>query len=337
MLKLASAITREVSNAVDYEYRQKIMAIQALVDPNFRQNTIWFDGKRYTLEEFRNYFRSLFDGVSEEELNEEIRNGYEAFGLTKKQADRLVQKNLNDFTVSELEEMAQQVADLADEGRQVWQAKQDEKRRQARRLQNQIISGIMSRPHAKTPDEMPTPGSAEDKKAQKNVRKQVRTAWFKTLNMDRKAQMLDNDEKGVAYDLLIRERRKVQSNESKAKSARINPVMDLMKQLNVNPQDLYQTVDITINGKTEKFTYSDLFYGLAAQRDERNYRAFAYGTLVTIGEKEQLNHDNNLIEALGFAKNKQFVQQAEAALAQKPDYVKVFKAMENDLLKSPPQ
>lgn len=330
-LKLASAITREVSNAVDYEYRQRIMAIQALVDPNFRQNTIWYEGKKYTIDEFRQYFRSMFEGVSEEELNEEIRKDYEAFGLTRKQAERLLQKNLNDYTVAELEQMAQQVADLAEEGRQVWQAKQDEKRRQARRTQNQIIAEIMSRPHAKTPDEMPTPGSAEDKKAQKNVRKQIRNAWFKTLNMDRKAQMLDNDEKGVAYNLLIRKRREVQSNESKAKNARINPVMDLMNSLGVKPQDFYETVDITMNGKTEKFTYSDLFYGLAAQKEQDNYRAFVYGTLVTIGEKERLGGDNDLIQTYGDAKNAQFVRQAEAALAQKPDMVKVFQAMEDDL------
>lgn len=328
---LANAITREIPNSVDYEYRQKIEAIQAMIDPNFRRQTIVFNGRVMSIEEFRKQFRSNFEGVSNEELDAEVRKAYEDFGLTRKQAERLTQKNLNDFTVEELEDLAQTVADLKEEGKQVWQAKQDEKKRQTKRLQDQIMREIMLSPKYKDPADEPMPGTAEDKKAQKSIRKMINAGWLKTLNMDRKAQMIDGDTKGVAYDLLMRRKREVQNTESKRKAARFDPIAKKMEELGIKPMDIYETVPVTLNGKVHNFTYSDLYYGLAAQNEERNFRAFAYGTLVSRAEKDSLRNDNQMIEALGKAKNKQFVEQAKLAFVGKENLMEIFKAIEEDL------
>lgn len=312
--QLASAITEKPSDAVDYEYAQKINAIRSLVDPNFRAGFIRYNDKKYSIAEFRE--------IVEKE-------GLLSSDLTDYQIARLTKKSLDDWTISELEEMAEKVSRLREEGRQIWQAKVDKRAFEAQALQNAILREILENKHYKAPDDISA--SIDYQRRRRSLKTKWKAGIGKTYNMDRKAQMVDGDKKGVAHDLLVRKKRETQENELRSMSRRQDPITKLMKDLGVSVDDLYKTVDIALDGKQYKFTYSDLVYGINAQKEERNYRAFAYGDLVSDQDKIDLFHDSVAIERLGDDRNRQFISQAKLHLANEEKLQKVFDAIEKDL------
>ena len=321
-LNLANSIVTKPSASVNYEQAQRINAIAALVDPNFRRETVVIDGRRMTVEDLRTWAGSEANPLE-----------FSPYMIT-----RITKKSLNEWTVSELEEMALQVSKLLEEGRQIWQAKVDARAVQARSLQNQIIDNILSSKKYKKAGETPLPNSVESIRKEKVKSSGLNSLIMKTLNMDRKAQMLDNGMKGPAFDLLIREKRDAQNTEYRNKRNRIRPLEKLAKELGVRTKDLYETVPVSLEpGLTLKYTYSDLVYGLFAQKEQRNYMAFAYGDLVSQEEKMRLNHDNDLIQRLGDDRNKAFVQQAEMYLNEKPEIMRLAEAYEADLQAQAPR
>ena len=313
--RLATAIVTKPSTAVDFEYAQKINAIRQLVDPNFRADHVNFNGKKYTLAEFRDFVNSSDNPLE----------------LTPYQLDRVTKKSLDEWTVAELEDMAQTVANLRQEGRQIWQAKVDKRQHEAEAIQNRIISTLLANPKYRDANDQPASSSAEARQEKRSMSTRIRSTMLKTLNMDRKAQMLDGGVKGAAFDVLVREKRDAQSEEYRSITAREQAVIDVMKSTGVTAKDLYELVPITVDGKIQKYSYSDMIYVINAAKETRNYQAVAYGTLVSAQEKIQLNHDNDMIKALGDARYRQFVMQAEAYLADKPELMTVFNAIEDNL------
>lgn len=313
--RLATAIVTKPSTAVDFEYAQKINAIRQLVDPNFRADHVNFNGKKYTLAEFRDFVNSSDNPLE----------------LTPYQLDRVTKKSLDEWTVAELEDMAQTVANLRQEGRQIWQAKVDRRQHEAEAIQNRIISTLLANPKYRGANDQPASSSAEARQEKRSMSTRIRSTMLKTLNMDRKAQMLDGGVKGAAFDVLVREKRDAQSEEYRSITAREQAVIDVMKSTGVTAKDLYELVPITVDGKIQKYSYSDMIYVINAAKETRNYQAVSYGTLVNAQEKSNLNHDDEAIKSLGDARYRQFVSQAEAYLADKPELMTVFNAIEDNL------
>ena len=135
----------------------------------------------------------------------------------------------------------------------------------------------------------------------------------------------------ISFDVLVREKRDAQSEEYRSITAREQAVIDVMKSTGVTAKDLYELVPITVDGKIQKYSYSDMIYVINAAKETRNYQAVSYGTLVNAQEKSNLNHDDEAIKSLGDARYRQFVSQAEAYLADKPELMTVFNAIEDNL------
>lgn len=299
-IKRARSIMVKPSAEVDYEYAQKIYKIQAMLDPKFRQDGVMVDGQWVKL--FGQYKDQTFLDTLEESTDEEIR---EAVGERAYMRLKKLQKPLNDWTIAELEEMSEEVSYLRSEGRMVWKIKEGQRKYVAEQIQREIIRNLHMTGKFKP---RPLFGSKEDQEQQKNPKHTAWSLFLGTWNIDRKAQMLDNDEKGTAYKLLVRDRRKLQSIEWRNVDRRQQIVLQAMKDADITEKDLYEPVEIKIDGQKYHVTKSYLGYAYLANLNQDNRDAISYGVLVSVDEKAELDHDNDLIRELG---DKRFLELME--------------------------
>ena len=329
-IKLARRIMVKPSDSVDYEYRQKIYQIQAMLDPKFRRDSVVVEGERMDLEDAAN----IFEGSTDEEM-------IEALGERVYNRIMGIKKPLNDWTMAELEGVAQEVANLRKEGRQIWEAKQEQKRIVAENYQIAMIRSLVATGKYQ---KRTLPGSIEDDRRRKSVKERLRSVLYATWDADRWAQMIDNNKKGDAYELLVRMRRRLQQVEWENIERRVKPVIDLMKSKNVNlkPEGLYKTVEISLSGMETpaSVTYSYLMYAYLSQFNDQNRDAVAYGVLVSTEEKKQLNNDNDLVRQLGDRRYNELIMLAEKYLgAENPasPYMQVVEAIRQDLNSQAPR
>lgn len=318
---LARSIVEKPSKAIAFEYAEQINAIRQFVDPHSRSPYVKYNGEVMPVDDFREKMS----------LNPDL------LGLTKYQMDRLLKKDINEWKISELEEMAEIVEKLRFEGRLVWQAKIDRRNYEAQMQIDSLLRTIRSNPKYKEPSDEPLPLTGEAAQNRRKLKAQKNTWYLKTLNMDRKARMLDGDKEGPAYKLLVEEKRNLQSEEARIKSLRSDPVFKLMKKHGIKTVDLYDAYSISLGDRTEKYSLSDLAYGILAKKEIRNYEAVAYGNFVSIREKEELNHDNELIKNLGDWRYSKFYEQATEIISNLPGVMEVFEAIEADLQKQAPR
>lgn len=301
-IKLARKIMVKPSDAINYEQAKSIFGIQALIDPNFRRDGINVaeDGQRVklTLEEAQEYF----SGTSEDEIINAIgRRNYE----------RLVEerKPLNDWTINELEELANEVAELRHTGRRILAAKRERQVAIAQQYQDSIIRSLMAT--GKYTDQ-PIVGTREDQAERQSPKRTLRAMYYATYPMRVKAMMLDGDKQGDAYNLLMLQKRNAQAREWVNVERRLKPFYDAMKELGFTYKDLYETVPIDLDmQKKWNMSYSQLMYGWLSQYNEDNRNAISYGTFVTQEEKASLSHDSKLIQVLGDQRYNSFLEQAE--------------------------
>lgn len=319
---LAHIITSpRLNDDVNWEQRAEIQAIAAAVDPNNRRDKIRVAGKLMTVPELRTAIE---------------RGDIKLENITPYMLTRLTKTPLNEWTVSELEEMAEYVESLRTLGKQIWQAKIDKRNMIAEQLRNQIIHTVQAnRLH---PETTPIPNSEEARQLEKKWRTKFKNTFNKTLGIDRKAQRLDNNTQGTAWEILVDQRRKLDTEEYQAVQKRVQPIYQLMQEKGVKPSDLYQKVSVYLDGtRTTMMTYSDIAYGLFAEKDPQTYEAFAYGDLVTQREKEyeraQTTDDeewNDRIRRMGDDRYKNFKQAAQGLFYQHPEYLEIFQAIDDE-------
>jgi len=312
--KLWNGIMRKVSRNVNWEQAEVINAIHRLlgdVSESTNEN-ITLGGKIMTLKEFR-------EGVDKGTI--------EVAGLSDYQLKRYLNKTLADFTIQELEELYDTVRYLTKTGRQEWQAKVDQRNYEAQQYRNILINEIISSPKFKGNE--PLPETTEAIKKSRDLMTMFKTAWYKTLNMARKAQILDNGRKAMAYKLLISEKRDIQDAEYRAIRNRIKKIDALMEKLKVKPEDFYEQFTLDIKGLQDStYTLAQLIYGVKAQLEERNRQAFAYGNLVNQIEKS--NYTDEQIEEIGDRRYQQFTEQAQKILDGRQNVMKIAEAIWED-------
>jgi hypothetical protein len=301
-MKLARKIMVKPSDATNYEQAKAIYGIQALIDPNFRRDgvNVAEGGQRVklTLEEAQEFF----SGTSEDEI-------IDAIG--KRNYERLVEerKPLNDWTINELEELANEVAELRHTGRRILAAKRERQVAIAQQYQDSIIRSLMAT--GKYTDQ-PIVGTREDQAEKQSPKRTLRAMYYATYPMRVKAMMLDGDRQGDAYNLLMLQKRDAQAREWVNVERRLKPFYDAMKELGFTYKDLYETVPIDLDmHKNWNMPYSQLMYGWLSQYNQDNRNAIAYGTFVTQEEKASLSHDSKLIQVLGDQRYNSFLEQAE--------------------------
>ena len=356
--ELAEIIMREPSKNVDLEEADKIRAIQALLDPAFRRG-MRVNGHTWNIDTLKAMFRG------------ETERDPVVFGaLTEEQLTRLSKKDLNEWTLEELEEMATAVRALRKQGLQRRQMKVDAERARIRRYRDAAMSTIIGSGNYKEP---PTSGSTEKREEDRSFLNRMRSIYYSTINWARKSQILDGTSnhnpdksriynttigrtttghKGVFYDLLVRMKRDAESEEFRMMTERMRPVRDYIKAHKISEDSFYEKFSINIDGRKQTYRYSDLVYIYLSQNNPRNRDAVAYGEFVSQYEKDTIKRDveeeiigagrkenaarseeiNNRIREIGDARYESVLRQAESIIKDESrrDLFEVVRLIEAD-------
>jgi len=286
--KLASKIMSPVSQAVDYKYKLPILAIQATLDPKFRTGKVKYGDKLVQLDDIK----AIVETVGDYDISQT---------LPARIADRLSKRSLNEITVAELEEIASRVATLRKTGRLIQQARSVFQSELANSMRSSIESTLRATGKFIQP---PPTGTVEDVKRKRGLLEKSRSMLYATWNIERKAQMLDNMKKGMAYDLLVDRPRDAYRMEKTNVNRRYEAVMQSMKNSGIEFDDAYKQVQVG----DSTYTRSDLAMFYMGAKNDQSRAALAYGNLVSPIEKETLTDgeiretgDNRLAEVLEVA------------------------------------
>ena len=301
--KLGRAISLPVNlNTTDYSVAEPIMAIQAIVDPVFRTEWTWnletnpegvAGGGTMTITDAIAYLSNL---------QEDDRNNILSV-LSPDLVARLAgtRNPLNDWSISQLRQLAEEVSELRRRGREILSAKKAFERETVERIQQSIIDAVR-KVKVKDDDRDTLPGSVERIKAGQNARARFRSARYITMRMQELAQLLDGGlgHRGAAYSLLVDEKRYHQSREWRAIDSRIQKVANLLTDEAV--KNLFEKVTLDLPGGYKvTFNIDDLAYAYLSQFDEDSRAAVAYGNLLdekekgTIKNRGHLNDDGEFV------------------------------------------
>ena len=336
--ELAEIIMREPSKGVDLEEADKIRAIQALLDPAFRRG-MRVNGEIWDIKKLKAMFRG------------EVERDPVVFGaLSEEQLTRLSKKDLNEWTLEELEEMAIAVRALREQGLRRRQLKTSAERARIQRYRDAAMSAIIGSGNYKEP---PVSGSTEQREEERSLLNRARNIYRSTINMSRKSQILDGtsnrDEnrgrlynatlgrtstghKGIFHNLLVDMKRDAEAEEFRMMTQRMKPIRDRISALKINEERFYENFDIDFDGRKTGFRYSDLVYIYLSQNSLRNRDAVAYGIFVSQYEKDTIKRAvedeiigagrkadaartkeiNNRIRQIGDARYESILRQAES-------------------------
>ncbi len=297
--KIANAIMRPVSlKSIDYSKAKEIQAIQALIDPEFRREWVYdvridpAQNPHYgtvTVQEAKDYINTLTDQAKRD-----------FFALMPQSlVERLTEqrKPLNDWTLTELEQMASSVEMLREEGRAILRAKTDLRNAQAREIKRSILKAMGAFDNN---DGGSIPSSLQRLSEGKGFKARLHSIMFRTRRMQELAQLLDGGygNKGEAYHLLVEEKRWHQDNEARAIEQRYDAVKGYVNNKTIDQMSEKVTVDLG-RGKTADFTVDQLAYAWLSQYDEDNKNAVMYGSLMTEGEKGTVEQKGKDVDYLG--------------------------------------
>lgn len=304
--RLAAKIMAPVSKSTDYKYKLPIMAIQATIDPKFRTGNVKYNGKTVALKDIQ----AIVDELGEYDITQT---------LPKRIADRLNKTPLNELELTDLEDIASRVATLRKTGRLVQQARtifnSELANSYAQTISNSLIDTGKYTPPSAT-------GSVEDIQSKRSIRERFRSMFYDTLDMPRKAIMLDHDKKGTAYDLLVDRQRDAYRVKESNIARRMATIEQVMKDAGVTYEDAYKQVEV--DGTT--FTISDLAMVYMGAKNEQSRMAIAYGNLMDARERDSMTNEE--VRSVGDERLAKVLDAAEANLS--ADMLKVLDAISND-------
>lgn len=263
---------------------QAIMAIQSMIDPEFRRDWIYAldvnlrgEARKgtMTIPEAKNYFAHLDDEGRQAVID----------ALSPQVIARLTEerKPLNDWTVEELKEMANEVYMLRKLGRETLSAKNAFLQEQSKYIVKSMLETL--RPIAGN-NLKNFPGSQETLSQAKNPKTRISQMIYSSRRPQELAQLVDGGygKKGPAYNLLIDEKRYHQNRALRKMDERFSTIDPLITKETAEKLAKTHRIDFG-DGHIQTFTLDDLAYIWLSQYEEQNSAAVAFGTLVTQEEK----------------------------------------------------
>lgn len=334
--KLARIIMRRISANVNMEEADAIREVQAYLDPAFRSRMRIGGKESMDISTLKKLYREdpgniIFSSLSPEKLA------------------RLAKADLNELTISELEDLAAMVNYLYRLGLEKRRAYLEARRAEVRQYQSAFINEVMS--SKRYTGDNPLPGTKQQRNLDRSFRFKLASLYDSTINMDRLAQKLDGGRKGLFFDLLVRRKREHEAEQWRNTSERTKRIYDFIKEEKVDLNSLYRTVDISLpavssNGldfdaRMVTLTVSDLAYFYLSPGNERNVAALSYGSLVTKAEKEEVRQTfkdredasdilNSTIRELGDQRYAQVYEVARSVIEGDPKVLALVRMIEED-------
>lgn len=273
--QLTHQIMRKPSERVNATQAMAIMEIQKAIDPH-----AWGKKTQDTINSLR----------KELENNPAL-----ASEIGKEWLNRATKKNINEYTLSELEEMAAKVKALRNEGRVIFENKDKARKEEKFNLQGRIADILLHLPGAAKPGEEPNKDSFLGKIADK-----IKDFDYAFTKAQQFARIMDGAEGGPNYDLLITETNRAYRAEMDQVDRRMKTVMEAFKREGVNPEDWYKT-EITVRGagpgRTDKvLRKSDIMALELAFRNEDSRQAAIFGNFFSHFEKREMTEDDLYFE-----------------------------------------
>ena len=315
MQSLADFITRPPAKNVDIDTALEIQMLveKSGIDPFFRNGRAKFQGKMQTVDEIRKWL--------------EEHGGMDAHGaeISASLFDKLTKKPLNDWTVSDLEDMASYVWALEEHGRQVYLQKQTALQLERRGIQAGLVMTL--RASGRKPDtELPI---TDEAKVERRKRRSRQGMLLETVNPEHAMKLLDNlEENGAWFQEFVQKKRDAQDVEWANKARRIASVLDKLEAIGYKLDDLNRTVAYG----DKHISVAELAFAELAQRNEETWQAYAYGLLVGRTEKDQIrasmegryeteadlmNEVNREIEKMGDSRYRDIISLASLNLTDK--------------------
>lgn len=282
--RIANRIMRNVNlKTVDYSKAREIVAIQALIDPEFRRDWIYdlqtdaaqeSGYQTMTIEEAKDYLNSLDDAQRIDLFS------YMPQDLIERLTEQ--RRPLNDWTIAELQTLSNAVEELRLEGEAILKAKKDARNAQAMSIQRDILRTLGALEEHDT-----IPSSIDRSKEKKSIRERWHGIVYRTRRMQELAQLLDGGfgHKGTGYRLLVEEKRWHQNREQQKIEGRYKAVEGYATKEAID--GMVDSVEVQLAGinKPVTFTVDQLAYAWLSQYDELNKAAVMYGCLLTESEK----------------------------------------------------
>lgn len=263
---------------------QAIMAIQAMIDPEFRREWVYAldvnlkgeAGKgTMTIPEAQNYFAHL-----DEDGRQAVIDALSPQVIARLTGQR---KPLNDWTVEELREMATEVYMLRKLGRETLSAKNAFLQEQAKYIVKSMLETL--RPMAG--DNLKNlPGSQESIQHARNPKTRISQLIYSSRRPQELVQLIDGGygNQGPAYNLLIDEKRYHQNRALNKMDERFSVINPLITTETAEKLAKTHRIDFG-DGYVQTFTLDDLAYIWLSQHEVQNRAAVAFGTLITQEEK----------------------------------------------------
>ena len=230
MLKLAKAVTRKLPSTIFYKQREKIEAIQRLVDPRFRrQKTI--DEKKHVIEELEK------DPTFSMAVGDDFLKSLEKKSLWKATANtKLTPDPSMHFTLQELEELHNAVELLTLEGKAEFETRKRAADQEVKRIVAESIHVMLNGKEFKINWEP----VLEDKATLKD---KAQSVLLSTMRPSRLADMVDGqmDFKGPIHSLYIDEVNRMFAEEIRYRQQREDRMRELMKQYGLKETDFART------------------------------------------------------------------------------------------------
>jgi hypothetical protein len=265
MLERRRKQTKDKPATINVTQAKAIAQIQDLLDPHFRseKTQAQIDQLRAELE-------------ANPELSREI---------PKEWLRRATAKNLNEMSLSELEDMARKVQNLRAFGRAVKKARDRERAERAERLAAEITATMRGGRGFKPPT-----GYDPEKSFLERWRDRLRGTDYAWLSMRRFSNWMDGGKDGLNVEILHHEMNRHYNEEMRGIDRRTAAILKAFADAGVKPEDWYaQTVDIVgafPGGATKPLRKSDLMALEMAFRNEDSRAAALYGCFFSETERK---------------------------------------------------
>lgn len=304
-IKAADRIMAKPSlKTVNYEQAEQILAIQSMIDPRFRNPRAWkieWRGKKYDVDQFAHVLEESPDAAKV---------------LGPKWYARLEKKGLEELSLVELEDLANQVEELASQGRVLLAA-----RKEADDIRNGRNRKII-RETVDASGKFKNTGIYGSKEFQKAIEGSVNTKLGELAIMDRRRfarDILDNGKDGINTSLLVDKERECNRRELEQIERRTGEVTKYLEEHKLSIEKLaaeevtIDTGDMLAKGT---FTKEDLLYMRLALRDEDSRNALIFGNFFNPDTKlKQASASPRILEEFGKRYEKTILAAIESNLS----------------------
>jgi len=217
--------------------------------------------------------------------------------------NRILNKPLNEWTITEAEELAKVIDNLVVEGKRDLAAKNEARRMLEQEYRDKILETIKRAGF--NSDDSPEEREKKLKKFAKGKKNNFINNFFDG-NLRRFTTAMDGGRKGVFTNLLYWAENDAFNQEQRQIDIRRNAIDQVMKENNITIDELYKEVKIEglddtdiyrVNGG--KLTVDDLLYIIRGYQNEETREAIMYGNLSNARERNRYN--NTITDISGFS------------------------------------